>query len=97
MNMNTLLCALSSALILFHGDVAAADNSGAQDTISTARRLRNHRIRPHDEQPQGVIKRDDYGHTVEVLNVRFLRQYSEDDPDINPQKYYSPTVTNRLI
>jgi len=32
-----------------------------------------------------------------VLNVRFLRQYSEDDPDINPQKYYSPTVTNRLI
>eukprot|EP00985_Skeletonema_marinoi_P023068 scaffold15076_cov101-Skeletonema_marinoi.AAC.1 len=56
--MNTtnkvLLCALSSALLLFHGDVAAADNSsGVGDTIS-ARRLRNHRMRPHNEQPQGA-------------------------------------------
>eukprot|EP00985_Skeletonema_marinoi_P030182 scaffold30941_cov197-Skeletonema_marinoi.AAC.1 len=66
MTNNVLLCALSSALLLLHGDVAAADNiSGVGDTIS-ARRLRNHRMRPHDEQPQGVIKRDDSGNTVEV-------------------------------
>eukprot|EP00984_Skeletonema_dohrnii_P038842 scaffold42568_cov155-Skeletonema_dohrnii-CCMP3373.AAC.1 len=68
MNMTNkvLLCALSSALLLFHGDGAAADNSsGVGDAIS-ARRLRNHRMRPHDEQPQGVIKRDDNGNTVEV-------------------------------
>eukprot|EP00975_Prorocentrum_lima_P019648 4134254-Prorocentrum_lima.AAC.1 len=58
---NILLCALST-LLLLHGGVAAAaaGNSGVDDTIS-ARRLRNHRIRPHDEQPQGLIKRDDYG------------------------------------
>eukprot|EP00984_Skeletonema_dohrnii_P008528 scaffold3150_cov109-Skeletonema_dohrnii-CCMP3373.AAC.1 len=68
MNMTNkvLLCALSSALLLFQGDVAAADNSsGVGDAIS-ARRLRNHRMRPHDEQPQGVIKRDDSGNAVEV-------------------------------
>ena len=86
MNMNTLLCALSSALILFHGDVAAADNSGAQDTISTARRLRNHRIRPHDEQPQGVIKRDDYGHTVEVAAPQQLRGHVDTPPPFRPQQ-----------
>eukprot|EP00984_Skeletonema_dohrnii_P011278 scaffold4478_cov107-Skeletonema_dohrnii-CCMP3373.AAC.6 len=82
MNMNILLCALSSALILFLGDVAAAaDNSGAQDTISAARRLRkNHRIRPHDEQPQGVIKRDDYGHTVEVAAPPQLRGHVDTPP-----------------
>eukprot|EP00984_Skeletonema_dohrnii_P011273 scaffold4478_cov107-Skeletonema_dohrnii-CCMP3373.AAC.1 len=82
MNMNILLCALSSALILFcHGGVAAAaDNSGAQDTISAARRLRNHRIRPHDEQPQGVIKRDDYGHTVEVAAPQQLRGHVDTPP-----------------
>eukprot|EP00985_Skeletonema_marinoi_P021870 scaffold13653_cov179-Skeletonema_marinoi.AAC.2 len=37
MNMtnNVLLCALSSALLLLHGDIAAADSSsGVGDTIS---------------------------------------------------------------
>ena len=70
---NILLCALST-LLLLHGGVAAAaaGNSGVDDTIS-ARRLRNHRIRPHDEQPQGLIKRDDYGNKVEVAAPQQLR------------------------
>ena len=71
---NILLCALS--ILLLHGGVAtaaaAAGNSGVDDTIS-ARRLRNHRIRPHDEQPQGLIKRDDYGNKVEVAAPQQLR------------------------
>eukprot|EP00984_Skeletonema_dohrnii_P003063 scaffold1031_cov125-Skeletonema_dohrnii-CCMP3373.AAC.2 len=89
MNMtnNVLLCALSSALLLLHGDVAAADSSsGVGDTIS-ARRLRNHRMRPHDEQPQGVIKRDDNGNTVAAPQQQQLRGHVDTPSQTQPPPF----------
>eukprot|EP00984_Skeletonema_dohrnii_P027992 scaffold17811_cov138-Skeletonema_dohrnii-CCMP3373.AAC.1 len=86
MATHILLCALST-LLLLHGDVAAADDSGLEDTIS-ARRLRNHRIRSHDEQSQGqgafTITRDDYGNKVEVAASRLRGHVADTSPQTLP-------------
>ena len=52
-----LLCALT-----FHVSAEEDDMYLRRRGLSSS----NHRRRPHDEQPQGVITRDDYGNMVEV-------------------------------
>mmetsp|Transcript_6256 Transcript_6256/g.9702 ORF Transcript_6256/g.9702 Transcript_6256/m.9702 type:complete len:840 (+) Transcript_6256:96-2615(+) len=81
MNMTSkiLLCALSSALLLLHGDVAAADNSGVDDTI-TAHGLKNLRARNLEEGISGPLNLFQQSTVEELAAPQQLRGHDDTPP-----------------